>query len=1342
MIFLIAKKYSNTVISQQDMMFPSRNDWENIENAVGYVPKTAAMGSYTKSGKTINKPHDVYSYDFDLDIPAEAYVTSLKFEVRMRCSKNFDVKAPNATFMSYDTTVKDSKTKTGWHNGAFRVSTTKKLSSSWDTYEYPIFEDNVQKYRDLISRLNSQVWGILFHFQDANSIGNVYIQWVRITVEYELPNPYVTYTTASVDSNNPTSLPINSFKQVMITVGNKSKANLGTQELDVKLPFGAEILGIWTNTNSGSFDETTNKWAVNIKGNSISELVINFIPRASGFKEMSVGNATIGDYPAYFWITSDGLTEYEGIQIVPRTLRRGEESCFDVYAQIQSNSANKTLVCTILQLVAADIINFEPNLELSSEGVAFGNYSYANSNKINVNVTVPTNEDIYVVFAICYYPRVSGDSTITVEDTVKDVNILPAYEKHILFNSEREKGEVDFEITANRIVSQVDGDLVVLPIKTDINDADWYVDKSTFKLNQWNRKKYIGCVEVPYSHYDPKNSYKDKLLDEHYKNDYYLGKENSVDETITLNIKLPKKKVPTIQGLIDIDRPIPINLIPNNWEGDPLNHRGWAEIYAVDIEQTNPLYYKCDIDVKYITHNIISRFNIFHGAALNNYNLPSVLENTLETGGDIGEYFDVTTDGTYLYDEDTNSTHRNLFSYANGQSVLLRSKNSLAGRSEFSVYWDSVLFSEFRENNITRVIKLVDDNDNVVFRYEYYDFDFSDSVYSCRVVGQVLTENGYNPIINKEVYIHSDVEFTTDESDEDFDDEAIDVYGSKVSFKLDSNVLTIIEEGFSGKEFEQTVNLLTGTYRLEIEVQNKNNDADTGNILSWFDFEISELTYDSKLSAYYNKLLVSPYPVPRKNIVFTRECAEGTIYYLENDGGDFHFLLEPFYQYHCGVDLRTSDGIQVFGFNNSYPVIYIDNMLVRFGINRLNGDLYLDKWDYHSKNYIRTNRFRISNFDNCEVNVINDDTITVTVSDIAVTMWRGRPYVMLQHENEDIQILDNFNQVFADGINDDVYSFPQYFKLMNSENLLSECVGGTNLIKSSCLTGEEVNPNLNDIGEFILVPDKDECYIGETITASFSLANLEDGEIVLIDNDIPIASNVGSQITTSFPTEGLHSIYAVYVGNSTNDFKISNRCDIQVNQNVNAGGGYVLTPLFADTLNYNEGIFNWRLTNNGNPVQGKTIVVYTPANTWHLLTNANGEVSGALNRNINAGKREIRAEVRENDELLVAPVPKIITISKTTPSINVTNLSFRKGGKATFRIVDNLNQPLENVTLDIDIGGTKYTRTTSSVSATTNGGYVSIKMSKEGTYTAKVTYAGEKDRYNSVSRTFTLEVTS
>lgn len=1383
MIILAVKNcYARTVHNQKDYQYDwyeLRTTWQDTNEAIGHVNGTYAKGLYTNNKGKIKKPHTLSAYDFEADIPSNALITKIAFEVRMRKvstgKKAFKVKAPTGVFQEWHTKTKDTSDgmSTGWRVGGWRYNPNQELSSSWETYEYRLTGDNLKTFinkkginRTPAERINTDRFGILFYNQDAEMTGEIHIAWVRLVVTYRMPQPYISYTNVSRDVNKPTNAEIGRVITINGVFGNNSANSMDNQDLEVILPYGFKLVEMPKISGASiSFDMNTMTWRVSGKAKSESKIQLKCTASANRAKSINIGNSDIGYSTGYFWIFGNAPDDYAEGFIVYSTLQQGEISCVSSTMTwvSQDNIAEPYLELGDLDILPSDIVSVEVNS--ANEGVALIDYTIHGS-RITARVHVPSEEEVELILDVCYYPRKAGTITIRNNFTYEDAYVLEAAEKHIIFNTDND-GECTnvYRLECNRVFSQVDTDTMVIPIRFDDYSSDIIVDEPTFKIDQWKKRKYIGCLEVQQSHFEPESTFEDDLLYEHYKNNEYVGKANEYEEDISLQIRLPPKAVPTVQGMIKIDKPIPINLVPTAWEGDPLNHRGWVEIYKIKAEQTNPLWDKCDIDVKYITHNIISRFNIYHGGALNpDFSLPSVYNNTLDTGDDIGEFFNVTTDGSYIYDDTDINTRRNIFSINNQQFIELKSKAPISTKSKVDFYWDTTLFDEYRENNIQRVIQLVDEWDTVIFEYEYYNFNFNDTVYSCSVQGRALDDSyNLNSVFNKsEVYIHSDVEYTKDKNDEDYDDEDIDVYGSRVSFSLDSSRLTVQEHGFSDNEFTETVNLMPGNYYLKVLIKNTNNDADTGNVLNWFDCEISEMINTSAVSDYYNKLLVSPYPVPHKKIVFTRECSEGTLYYLENDGtDDYNFLLEPFYQYLCGVDLVNDEDYSVFDFNNSYSVIYLSNCLIRIGINRLNGDLYLDKWDTDSKQYIRTNRFRISKFDDADVTYISDDEITVKISDIYITMYRGRPYVVLSHETEDIQILDTFNQVFADGLNDEIWDYPRYWNLINSQNLLPECIGGTKLIKSSCIDLTIDETPVTEVEEFIITASKTNCELGEDVICTIMGLDVEDGEVSLviqtedekgISSEV-IGTNIGNKITGTLDKDGLATIYAVYHGTETRDVKISNLQNVLVRGNhaeegSSEQGHYILFPEFPAKLTYNQGEFNFGLSyiigtegeGEGYPVEGVAVDIYTMAQTWHEMTNEHGSTVGAKNKGIEAGSHQpIWAEAWDDGKLL-ARWKGSVEIVKDTPVIKGSTLSLKKGNKAGWRVVDSAGDPIEGIEVDIDINGTKYVRKTSLVSKNTGGGYVGVKMSSKGTYQAKVKFIGVNLKYKAVEKEFTIEV--
>jgi len=162
--------------------------------------------------------------------------------------------------------------------------------------------------------------------------------------------------------------------------------------------------------------------------------------------------------------------------------------------------------------------------------------------------------------------------------------------------------------------------------------------------------------------------------------------------------------------------------------------------------------------------------------------------------------------------------------------------------------------------------------------------------------------------------------------------------------------------------------------------------------------------------------------------------------------------------------LKSSDGISIFNLNYGYEVVYIQNGLVRMGFNRINGQVYLAKYDAEAFNYITTHNLQLEKYSDINVKSISDDKIEIQASDTIFTIWRGHPYIMVNHPTEDILFDTKFNRVWAEGVGTvNPSEYPEYWDLQNNSNLLPACVGGTNDLKSSCVDVEEQNIERTDV---------------------------------------------------------------------------------------------------------------------------------------------------------------------------------------------------------------------------------------------------------------------------------------
>ena len=1128
-------KYATNITSQVNPNAKKREKWKNVANAIGNDNKTFATSQFTatskpthyttkvtydKNGKKITKkipdkwnvvynhPYTLASSDFLFEIPSNAYITSVKFQVHLKVDSNVDVLAPIGNFRIgtklYPEKFDNTDTKgysTGWNDGMYMVvPKSNKLSSKFKTVTYTMNETELKRagHTTNPSRFNANIMGIDLIWRDANfkvnegknASGNVYVAWIKCIIEYDIPtyklkvtNPVqealnLTYNyTVDFDGTENNPYYVNAYSEfpMEIKCTNPTKSKGTSQIIDIGLSWGTEIVS--ASTTHGTFinEGKIKQWIVPAKAGADYTLYLTLKSKKKGLNNLSASNTTTSSI--YYFNTN--LSEYDGYNDIR------------MYANNEFHKMHKCCATINIYGISNDdslIVNLSPPFQSgtftldensSSEGVTLD--SSSNNQAV---LTVPVDEYYSFNLNYCYYPTTTGNVTFTVRSSDSDTVCRESFyvEEPYDYVINVEGDHIQFN--SHRIASEIDTGAVIIPCVADEIDSNMIMSESKLNMNILEHLDYIGCIPLKQTHFDPKNTYKDTLLKQFYKNKKYMGKKLAVGEDIDLNIRLPPRDVTTLLGLVDMDKPVPINANHLCFEGDALNHRGWVELYGVKVDETNPRWYKCAVDVAYLTHNLNTRFKIDKGTKVEDYTIPSLMTETFTSGenlSDTDSYFITDTDGTFYYASDYyegtelitfNDNERNNFNIDNTQHIIITSKNPLTHTSKIAFTWSSVLMNEIKENNISRIIRLIDKKDKkIVFEYQYDDIQIADDEITASVIYRILQNNTlmdytsgrditfrYNA---SDVTLEDDnVETTTDDTIEDDIESGEAHYGTTTRLELNNGKLSIIDEGFNGKEI--TINdlvLADGDYYYQVEWINNNSDAETSDLECVFDFNVQDTIFTSTYADKFNNIVVSPFPVTNKQILFTREAEEGTIYYYKDDGEEFSYIVDPYYQYMNGTDM-VYQGSSIFNLNYGYDIIYIQNGLVRLGFNRLTGHIYLGKYDTVSKEYITTQTFHLEKFDDVNVNSLNDDKIELQASDCVFTIYRGHPYIKVKHELEDIIIDTNFNRVWAEQVGDDNSSeLPAFWDLLNDKNLLGDCVGGSTGLKSSCVVTSQVEHN-------------------------------------------------------------------------------------------------------------------------------------------------------------------------------------------------------------------------------------------------------------------------------------------
>ena len=1468
-------KYAQTVNAQINPNTAKREKWSNIGNAVGHTSKYGSA-KYTKTtskkATTYNYPYKVTAHDFRFNIPSNAYITSLKVEVCMKADKGGKIPFPACGFYINDkrADVKESKKESGWHNGVYWVEDYTLLAKSDKIVSYVMRESVFKQGKYTVDNLNSTYFGVDLDFYGRQESNIVYLKWVRITIKYDEPNFVLTHDVANNTQSNPVQTRTGVAKLVKYTLKQTTKAKGGNRCLKLDVPFGTELLdGVYV--SKGSYNNGI--WSLNCNGVTSADLLLEFIDYTIDTQYINLSMVKCDDYTKsdgvskkYWYESKYGRADDYGditAQIVDVPHYR-ETCCFMISSKIISD-VDDTITFGFNNSFSYENINYTLDEVLSSQGI-----SIESSTNSTVTFNVPVGEELDLCFKVCMRLLSQGEHTLkpyiqngsdgnTVYFTIK-----PPYEYHFgnkqVFDEENNIANYLFigeEIgfLNHRIASELDTGAYVLPCRVKESDSLMTQSKPNIHMYKWEQLDYIGCVPLEHLHFDPKSTYKDKLLDTHYKNKRYMGKELASDEDITLNVRLHPQQVTTIQGLIDMDKPVPINANHRCFEGDALNHRGWAEIYAVTTELTNPNWYKCDIDVKYLTHNLNTRFKINKGdKTFSSYPMPSLLFDSVSTGDSLSDetalsYFTIDTDGGYIYNSEaihtdyyrneddkivifvvrgddalveqiteeygddvvivygdtdlefedllatissegytiinaqigepievddteyTNENERNIFTLDEGQYFNIKSREPISNIAQIGYGWSSSMMPEYKENAISKIVRLIDaQSNNAMFEYEYSDFIFSgyeDSMdeagngqIQCHVIGRVYRKGDYTEVINDDILIP----VTVMEEDEDTEDYT-PFYGSTVTLKLNNNHLTIEDTGYTGKAVnESNIELEGESYYYEVEWKNRNTDGEDNDITTYVDLTVQDSVLSSRYSEKYGNMIVSPFPVSDKPMIFSRNGEEGVIYYYNDDKEEFSYLIEPYYQYHNGVDLRTADGISIFNLNYGYKTVYLENGLVSLGINRLNGQMYLRKWDQDSKEYITLFYFQLSNYDDVNINSISDDRIELQASDTLISMYRGHPYVIIKQGLEDILILSKFGRVWSEQVGDVIEDYPKYFDLLNTSNLLPECVGGTN-INDDCLQVYECGDTVNcvtdkdlctiydlETDDVFICPDLSDVAITldleDTITEGVETElnvdseDLVDGDLIyyLVDGDVvdePV--EYPNPLPYTFDEAKEYEVSAVFVGDDTRSYAVSNTVTIfaePVKSQEQGGGGASEEEGCSPTTGaYKLSIVScpskfkyrdkqkvvFRLTRGGVPVCNKTVemVDFKYMNT--ATTDRNGMVS-FINHHLNStvGNYKLGARFYEGTKLLTK-VFKDVKVVKADVDWTVNHYAGTTGNTVSFHLETTSGYPIDNQKVTVYINGKAYTKKTNA------NGSVAWKISKKGNKKYKCSFSGNKN---------------
>ena len=176
-------KYSNVVSSQYTGNVDSEYNWKDVTNAIGksdlyaYSKFNVKSWKKDKNGKVVTDkngkkiavnnykhPATLSCRDFRLNIPSDAKIVNVSFQIRIYADKDVDTPLPHAGFYVKDTRAGHipnvPKGQSGWHNGIWWVWDGRNIPHSSHAYEYNLPDHEFYKAGYTVDDLNSPYFGI------------------------------------------------------------------------------------------------------------------------------------------------------------------------------------------------------------------------------------------------------------------------------------------------------------------------------------------------------------------------------------------------------------------------------------------------------------------------------------------------------------------------------------------------------------------------------------------------------------------------------------------------------------------------------------------------------------------------------------------------------------------------------------------------------------------------------------------------------------------------------------------------------------------------------------------------------------------------------------------------------------------------------------------------------------------------------------------------------------------------------------------------------------------------------------------------------------------------------
>lgn len=1022
-----------------------------------YIPNTGVNSSH--------RGPRVYAYNYGFNLPTNGSVTINAVHIRQRVTKGTNQGGIEDNIVRLKTSTSLSNTGNGTNRASGSNWTTK--SYAYRTYSYSPNGWGLTLTREL---LNSYYFGCLLQCIGTSSTWAIpWMDGIEMKIDYThhittVINPVysqtqtVSKTTVQVDgqktdltitqknTNNATG----TFPLTTITLSSGLYFSDGTQYKtipSISTPEG------WVRTTT-----FTNIYATTPGSGNIS--IYNSIFGTKNLAITKMAAEEIIPDPAYNISVVPGM-----VKTIPNefeTYTPGESITLEIETNGEAYTSEHItdLSIDIPYVKIDDIIINSIDTNTAIDWVKTENIddeTIVSTSDIEVSTsheTSPTafgfNNKTQLIFPT---PWNFGENEITVRYTVNEIEHTTVLIYNIDVESAPCNADNNYKITTGHKVSVILGNNFICQGQKINTFSECRAETDT-------EKPFIGVVNLKQAHSlkNFSNTTNNTLIEEQYKNMLNIGKKGDYSETLPLNIIVPREDAATFQGMVDMDKPFPINTVLSAPDMDPLNHRGWVEIHKCKIEPLNPLESRIDLDVRYISRNLSVPTHITRNDRLNN-TINATLADMILQQFDI-DYTDLINADDLIIDPETNEL-QDLSDYfilggsatldplykSNAKMVLdpgdyynYTTKNRLPNKSEINVYWsikfdetlvDAVLTENSPEEliyNYERTIKLIDSNGNTVYEYKLSNliWDVTEEELTGTVDILQYYENGENTQFTETIT------FPTG----DIVDGYANQYGctSVINFEFDDDEVTISETGTINHDNQADliyqsprIPVPPGDNRLRF---NQTNIEDTLED-DWEDllgsvpittvcaFNAIDYKYTQSEVAPYTNMIASPFPLPDKALIFTRRCKDGLIYYYNFNGTNpSTYYVQPSNMYKGGCDLTTEAGTSILTERYAVNPLCMDNGLVRCvfmkNLNRVNIYLYQTPTDGSTSYdpWILITSIIVPNMGSLKASTVDDDKITINAGNTSWTIYRGHYNIDVTHKDSDLKLARKFEKIY------------------------------------------------------------------------------------------------------------------------------------------------------------------------------------------------------------------------------------------------------------------------------------------------------------------------------------------